>query len=151
LNAIPNATTVALAAVPARVNGDAARLEQIIVNFVTNARRYAEPPAAIHINVSASNGRVVLGVEDGGPGVADADLPKLGERLRRLDKSRSRNTGGTGLGLSIVAAIADKHADAVRYGRSKLGGLSVEVDLPEAGIHEGANGAGNPAWRHTPR
>ncbi len=129
LNTIPNATPVQVEIAPAHVLADPSRLEQIVVNLVTNARRYATPPAPIHVALEANDGRARLVVEDGGPGVADADLPRLGERMRRLDKSRTRKTGGTGLGLSIVSAIAERHGGAVRYRRSQLGGLAVEVDL----------------------
>ncbi|MEO7093589.1 MAG: ATP-binding protein, partial [Polyangiales bacterium] len=98
--------------------------------LMTNARRYAPAGTPIRLEVS-TEGRVArLLVEDGGQGVPDADLPKLGERMRRLDTSRTRKTGGTGLGLSIVRAITDKHDGAVRFRRSSLGGLAVEVELP---------------------
>lgn len=129
LNAIPDATTVELVASAAPMSADPERIEQIVINLVKNARRYALSPARILVTVSAKGSRAVLRVEDGGSGVPDEDLAKLGQRMRRLDKSRTRKTGGTGLGLSIVAAIAEKHGGTVEYGRSSLGGLSVTVDL----------------------
>lgn len=130
LNAKPGATPVTLEASAARVNADLSRIEQIFVNLVTNARRYAPLGAPIRVHVSTAGDRARIEVEDGGPGVAEADLGKLGERMRRLDASRTRKTGGTGLGLSIVRAIADKHGGTVRFSRSELGGLAVEVALP---------------------
>jgi signal transduction histidine kinase len=132
LNAIPDTTSVELLTTRAGVRADPARLEQVLVNLVTNARRYARPPAPIRVSIGCKGERVTLMVEDGGPGVDDSDLPKLGERMHRLDKSRTRSTGGTGLGLSIVGAIAEKHAGKVAFRRSGLGGLSVEVTLPKA-------------------
>lgn len=132
LNGMPDETTVELATSPAIASADGARIEQIFVNLVKNARRYALPPARIRVTVASSGAKASIVVEDGGPGVDDADLPKLGERMRRLDRSRTRKTGGTGLGLSIVGAIAEKHGGTIRYGRSKLGGLSVALELPLA-------------------
>ncbi|NOU31471.1 MAG: HAMP domain-containing histidine kinase [Polyangiaceae bacterium] len=141
LNAIPGATPVTVevqeGAERVQMQGDRERLEQVLVNLVTNARRYAPPSAPILVRVGVSqgdgaNGTVTLRVEDGGPGVPDADLPRLGERMRRLDSSRTRKTGGSGLGLSIVAAIAQRHGGTVSYARSALGGLAVTVALPEA-------------------
>jgi signal transduction histidine kinase len=133
LNAIPNTTRVDVAAEPVEVKGDPARLEQIFVNLVGNARRYAAAPAPIRVTIARDEDRARIVVEDGGPGVEEADLPKLGERMRRLDAARARNRGGTGLGLSIVAAIAERHGGGVRFRRSELGGLAVEVDIPLQG------------------
>ncbi len=139
LNAVPGATPVTVevqaGAERAQLQGDRERLEQVLVNLVTNARRYAPPSAPIVVSVGVSDGAsgaVTLRVEDGGPGVPDADLPRLGERMRRLDSSRTRKTGGSGLGLSIVAAIAQRHGGTVSYARSALGGLAVTVALPES-------------------
>ncbi len=130
LNAKPGVTIVRLEATAVELRADVSRIEQIFVNLVTNARRYAPPDAPIVVRVRPVGDRAELVVEDGGPGVPEADLGKLGERLRRLDTSRTRKTGGTGLGLSIVRAIADKHGGTVRFSRSELGGLSVAVSLP---------------------
>lgn len=130
LNATPDVTTVTVHTEPVEVRGDAARLEQILVNLVTNARRYAPKGAPIAVRVKAQDDGATIVVEDGGPGVSEADLVKLGERMRRLDDSRNRATGGTGLGLSIVTAIAQRHEGRVAYRRSALGGLAVDVTLP---------------------
>ncbi len=131
LNTVPAGPVVELAVAPARASADPVRLEQVLVNLVSNARRYAPAPAPIRVTVEAAEGLARITVEDGGPGVAEADLDKLGERLRRLDPSRSRRSGGTGLGLAIVTAIAGKHGGSVRYRRSELGGLAVEVAIPK--------------------
>ena len=70
-----------------------------------------------------------LVVEDGGPGVPEAELAHLGERMRRRDTSRTRKLGGTGLGLSIVSAIVAKHRGKLVFDRSPLGGLRVTIEL----------------------
>ncbi len=153
LNAIPNVTTVEVITEPAHTFADPIRIEQVLVNLITNARRYAQPPAPILVRVEAADGRARLAVEDGGPGVAEADLPKLGERLRRLDQSRSRNSGGTGLGLSIVTAITRKHDGSVRYrrsagSRSRSSSRATALHpLPDAAIRSASRSARSSAQR----
>ncbi|MCE9579587.1 MAG: hypothetical protein K8W52_41085 [Deltaproteobacteria bacterium] len=114
-------------ATPATV--DPVRVEQVLTNLLGNAVRHAGG-GAIAVAVARRGADVIVRVEDGGPGVADHLLPELGRRLRRVDASRSRDTGGHGLGLAIVRAIAERHGGAVRFSRAALGGLAVEVRLP---------------------
>lgn len=94
-------------------------LTELLGNLLDNARKWAR--SRIRVRYEAP----LLSVEDDGPGVAEADLPHIAERGRRLDES----TQGSGLGLSIVADIADIYGFNVSYGRSELGGLRVEVRL----------------------
>lgn len=110
---------------------DPHRLEQVLVNVLVNAYRYTPADRAIEVAVREDGDRVRLTVDDGGKGVDDATLAKLGERLFRADSSRNRRTGGSGLGLSIVRAIVERHGGLLRFERSKLGGLQVQVELPK--------------------
>jgi signal transduction histidine kinase len=110
---------------------DPIRIDQVLTNLLTNAARYAGT-GAILVRVSESGGDILVRVEDGGPGVPDDELPQLGRRLHRIDRSRSRDSGGHGLGLSIVRAIAIRHGGSVRFERASLGGLAAEVRLPIA-------------------
>ena len=75
----------------------------------------------------------MLGVEDDGPGIPKADLPRLTERFYRVDKGRARQTGGTGLGLAIVKHIVNRHRGVLSID-SKLGeGTQAQVWLPGDG------------------
>jgi signal transduction histidine kinase len=111
---------------------DATRVEQVLVNLLTNALRYTPADRAVHVRVEDRGARVRIEVEDEGPGVPDDVLPRLGERLYRADPSRDRRTGGHGLGLAIVHAIAHKHGGAVAFERGVAGGLRAVVELPAA-------------------
>src|SRR5262249_20869092 len=109
---------------------DAVRIEQVVVNLIGNALRYTPPDGRVAVTVRAHAGGARLEVGDSGTGVPDEMLPRLGERLLRIDPSRSRATGGHGLGLSIVKVIVERHDGTLRFGRSPLGGLHVTIDLP---------------------
>ena len=74
--------------------------------------------------------KVMVSIQDSSPGVPDAALPRLFERLFRVDKSRSRALGGSGLGLSICKNAVEAHGGTIRAAHSPLGGLLIEVVLP---------------------
>lgn len=114
----------------ARISADPSRIEQILANLITNARRHTPPTGRILVQVVASPGAGTLIVEDSGPGVPEELVGRLGERLFRLDPSRDRRTGGSGLGLSIVRQIARRHRATVTFDRGELGGLRATVVFP---------------------
>jgi len=119
-------------AAPAPVIADAMRVDQALANLLSNAMRYTPPGGRIAIGVEHVAQTVQLTVEDSGTGVPDDALPRLGQRLLRLDPSRNRTTGGSGLGLSIVSAIVKRHDGTLQFSRAALGGLRVVVTLPAA-------------------
>lgn len=114
------------------VRGDARRLAQLLDNLLANARRYTDTPGRIRVTLATSNQQLRLIVEDSAPGVPAAALPRLFERLYRIEHSRNRDAGGVGLGLAICRAIVDAHGGHIAAEPSVLGGLRVVVDLPGA-------------------
>jgi two-component system sensor histidine kinase BaeS len=113
-----------------RVFADDTRLSQVFANLLQNNLRYTDTPGAIHIS-SRRNGKEVLGQwEDTGPGVPLEDLPRLTERLYRVEGSRSRAGGGSGLGLAIAKAIVEGHGGRLSARASRLGGLAIDIALP---------------------
>jgi len=112
------------------VDADSDRLGQVFGNLLQNTLRYSEAPArlSIHAVVDGANARIEW--EDSPPGVPDADLHRLTERLYRTDESRARASGGTGLGLAIVKAIVDAHGGRMQAGHSRFGGLRWSIWLP---------------------
>jgi heavy metal sensor kinase len=87
------------------VEGDRARMKQVVVNLLDNAIKYTGKGGVVNINVGTRNGKAVLEVADNGIGIPPAALPRVFERFFRVDPARSREQAGAGLGLSIVKSI----------------------------------------------
>ena len=110
------------------VTGNDTLLAVLVRNLVDNALRYSPAAAKVSVAVRQEGGRVVLRVEDSGPGLAEADRARLGERFFRLPGSEQ---SGSGLGWSIVRRIAAVHRVSLQAGASAaLGGLAVSAEFP---------------------
>ncbi|BBU61323.1 histidine kinase [Methylosinus sp. C49] len=105
----------------ARIAVDRVDLMEILGNLMENAARHARE----RIRISFGGGLFI--VEDDGPG-----LPEGSEALIRRRGGRLDETGGAGLGLAIVQDVLDAYGADMRFSRSALGGLRVEVDLSGA-------------------
>ncbi|WP_405779008.1 sensor histidine kinase [Streptomyces sp. NBC_00859] len=116
---------------PVVVPADGARLHQVLVNLLANARTHTRPGTTVTARVRRDAGWVVLVVLDDGPGIPADLLPHVFERFARGDASRSRHAGSTGLGLAIVQAVVVAHSGAVSV-RSAPGRTEFEVRLPAA-------------------
>lgn len=112
------------------VDADADRLAQVFGNLLHNTLRYTTSPGKLRVRLVADGERVRVEWEDSPPGVSDGDLPRLTDRLFRVDESRSRVSGGSGLGLAIVKAIVESHGGRMVASRSQLGGLKWSIWLP---------------------
>lgn len=113
------------------MNGDRERLEQVVINILSNAVKYT--PSGGHIQLSAlrrDDRHVTIRVADDGMGIPEADIPRLFERFYRVDKARSRAKGGSGLGLAIAKEMVEAHGGTI-YLESKLDvGTTVTIVLP---------------------
>ncbi|GAA3840829.1 sensor histidine kinase [Streptomyces phyllanthi] len=98
---------------PAVVSADAARLQQVLVNLLANARTHTPPGTTVTARIQRRGTWMCVDVEDDGQGIPPELLPRVFERFARGDSSRSRASGSTGLGLAIVQAVADAHGGAV--------------------------------------
>jgi heavy metal sensor kinase len=114
------------------IDGDRARLKQVVVNLLDNAIKYTEEGGSVEVKVSARGERALLEVADNGPGIPAEAVPHLFERFYRVDKARSRQMGGSGLGLSIVKSISAAHGGRVEVESAEGGGSRFRVDLPLA-------------------
>jgi two-component system, OmpR family, sensor kinase len=98
---------------PALVSADAARVQQVLVNLLGNARKHTPPGTTVTARVQRRGPWMCVDVEDNGQGIPPDLLPHVFERFARGDSARSRATGSTGLGLAIVQAVAAAHGGAV--------------------------------------
>ncbi|MGV9242150.1 sensor histidine kinase [Streptomyces sp. NPDC003710] len=98
---------------PALVSADAARLQQVLVNLLANARTHTPPGTTVTARVTRRGPWLCVDVQDDGQGIPPDLLPHVFERFARGDSARSRATGSTGLGLAIVQAVATAHGGAV--------------------------------------
>ncbi len=114
---------------PVTMLGDTVRLEQLITNLIENSLRYTDTPGALSVSLEHHEQSIRLTVEDSAPGVPVDDLPRLFDRLFRVDGSRNRASGGSGLGLSICEAIVSAHEGRISAQASSLGGLKILVEL----------------------
>lgn len=93
----------------ARLTGNAAEIETVIVNLLSNAIRFTPADGKITISWRTDDGGADLVVADTGEGIDPEFIPRLTERFFRVDKGRSRGEGGTGLGLAIVKHVLARH------------------------------------------
>jgi signal transduction histidine kinase len=107
--------------------GDRQDLEEMAGNLMDNACKWASSRVAV--KALGEGARLVLTVEDDGPGLAPTDLGRVLQRGQRLDES----VPGSGLGLSIVRDISKLYGGGLELGQSPLGGLSAVLDLPAIG------------------
>ncbi|MEC9482156.1 MAG: ATP-binding protein, partial [Halomonas sp.] len=117
-------------AAPVLMRGDPQRLRQLWDNLLANTRAYTDSPGRLRVSLSKVQGQACIVWEDSAPGVDDAALPRLTERLYRVDASRNRRRGGSGLGLSIAMALVQSHGGDMRVSHSPLGGLRWTLCFP---------------------
>jgi signal transduction histidine kinase len=97
----------------APINGDPARIAQVIVNLLTNAIHYNKDGGEVRVTTQSENGAAILRVKDTGQGIGPEALPHIFERFYRADSSRTGSRGHSGLGLAISKAIIDAHHGTV--------------------------------------
>lgn len=105
--------------------GERQDLEEMIGNLAENAVKWGR--SQLTIRVASPPGRLVIRIEDDGPGLPDADAPRALIRGGRLDE---HGASGSGLGLAIVADLAALHGGELRLEKADTGGLAAILDLP---------------------
>lgn len=125
---------------PAAFKGDPVLVERLIENLISNALAYNNPSDGpsptgwvevdTHVEHGVAGDVAVLRVANSGTPIDPATAPALFERFRRMDASRSRETGGYGLGLAIVRAVARHHGGEASARALPAGGLEVTVRIP---------------------
>ncbi|MCU0835421.1 MAG: ATP-binding protein [Chromatiaceae bacterium] len=115
---------------PLALSADAHRLSQLFRNLLRNSLQYTDPGGGLLVRLGREADALVIDFRDTAPGVPEDALPRLFERLYRVDASRSRATGGAGLGLAICRNIVEAHGGQIRAQAAPEGGLWVQVRLP---------------------
>lgn len=112
------------------VRADSDRLDQVLANLLQNTLRYTRDPASLEVRLSREGQEARLSWEDSAPGVPADALPRLTDRLYRVDESRASASGGSGLGLAIARAIVEGHGGHLQASAAALGGLRWDIWLP---------------------
>jgi len=113
------------------VSGDAARLQQIVWNFLTNAVKFTPKGGRVQVRVERVNSHVEIIVSDTGSGISPEFLPHVFERFRQEDAGTTRSHGGLGLGLAIVRHLTELHGGTVSAESGSAGaGATFRVRLP---------------------
>ena len=112
------------------IMADADRLKQLFSNLLENVLRYVQAPGELKIFSELQADRLSLAFEDSGPGVPSALLPRLFDRLYRVDMARSRAQGGSGLGLAICKSIVESFGGEIAASQAPAGGLRITIILP---------------------
>jgi len=117
-----------------QVLGDERRLSQLLTNLLENSLRYTDAGGTVAMVLACDGDGVRLMVEDSTPGVPEAALGQIFERLYRVDRSRSRALGGSGLGLSICRSLVEAHGGTIQASNRPEGGLRISVWLPRTPV-----------------
>jgi signal transduction histidine kinase len=105
-------------------------LRQAVSNVLHNAVRYNEPDGWIAIVLEGREAEVALEVSNGGPGIPEADQPRVFDRFFRGDAARSQTVEGTGLGLSLAREIVRAHGGTLELLESRPGRTCFRLTLP---------------------
>lgn len=115
------------------VDADAQRLQRVLRNLLDNALRHTPSGGRVEVALQATPCCVDVRVSDSGPGVAPQDVERIFERFYRGERSRRRealDAPGAGLGLAIARGLIQAHHGRIWAEPSRLGGLSVRMELP---------------------
>ena len=118
---------------PLRLEGDPTRLEQILVNLLSNAAKYTEPGGRVALKAARERDELVVRVEDSGIGIGPEMLPRVFDLFAQFDQSLDRTQGGLGIGLTIAQRLVGLHGGSI-HAESRGAGLGsvFTVRLPAA-------------------
>lgn len=128
-----------LDAASAWVEGDQARLHQVLWNIVRNAIKFTPRGGRVVIHTASGGGRFTLECSDSGIGIAPEALPRIFSPFEQADAEVSRNYGGLGLGLAIAHGLMTRHGGEIRASSGGRGnGSTFTISLPAAGAQTAA-------------
>ncbi len=113
-----------------RLEADPEAIGRVVRNLVENGRRHAGPDGTVSVSSAADGDRLLVHVDDDGPGIPAAERERVFDRFQRSDAARDRAAGGAGLGLAICRSVVASHGGRIWAGRSPLGGARIGFELP---------------------
>ena len=113
LDAMSHQFSVALAAQPILVEGDAVRLAQVVSNLLVNAAKYTDRAGRVTLIAQREGDEAVIRVQDTGVGIDRALLPSIFDLFTQADRSLARSQGGLGIGLTVVKRLVEMHGGSV--------------------------------------
>src|SRR5450432_1282604 len=122
--------TVSLPTQPIWLNADAARLEQVVVNLLTNAAKYTDEGGHVWLTLNQEDEEAVLRVRDTGVGIAPEILPRIFDLFTQAERSLDRSQGGLGIGLALVQRLVEMHGGTVAASSDLGQGSEFVVRLP---------------------
>jgi PAS domain S-box-containing protein len=122
--------TVSLPTPAIWLDADAARLEQVVVNLLTNAAKYTDPGGHIWVTLRQEGEEAVLRVRDTGVGIAPEVLPRIFDLFTQAERSLDRSQGGLGIGLALVQRLVEMHGGTVTASSTLGQGSEFVVRLP---------------------
>ncbi|KZN35803.1 hypothetical protein N474_17950 [Pseudoalteromonas luteoviolacea CPMOR-2] len=114
----------------ATITIDKPKLDRVVTNLCKNTCLYTDSPGRVIFKMYQNKDHLNIELQDSSPTVTDEEIPKLFERLYRVESSRSRATGGSGLGLSICKSLVELMSGNIDIKRGSLGGLDISISLP---------------------
>ena len=117
--------------------GDAARLQQILWNLLTNSIKFTPRGGSVEVKLERENLNLAVSVSDTGKGIETEFLPHVFDRFRQADGTTTRHFGGLGLGLAIVRHLVELHGGTVQASSAGVGaGATFIIKLPQAQLSE---------------
>ena len=117
-----------------RIQGDPARLQQVVWNLLANAVKFSPRGGRVLLRLARADGQAIISVRDEGEGTAAEFLPHIFEPFRQADGTSTRAYGGLGLGLAIVHDVVELHRGTIEVeSKGKGQGATFTVKLPLVG------------------
>jgi signal transduction histidine kinase/CheY-like chemotaxis protein len=117
---------------PIMLRADASRLEQVLVNLLTNSAKFSSEGASILVTAAQEGDEAVLRVRDTGDGIAPELLPRVFDLFTQAERSLARSEGGLGIGLSLVKRLVELHGGRVEVTSTLGQGSEFVVRMPSA-------------------
>ena len=108
-------------------NGRKNLIQRCLSNLIDNALKFGEN---VKINQFISKRKIIISIEDDGPGIPVSEFENVFKPFYKIDKSRNKAKSSVGLGLSIASDIIRSHGGEIELNKSEIGGLKVKISLP---------------------